>query len=100
MTRMNHFLYSTIHVSDRELNTYLWSDGLNEESMDLSGLSNCGCHLDLIGSGSDEDIQNQHKYYAGPNERADWMSEFPDSETPAHVDPPYDRDRHLPKRDC
>lgn len=98
MAQANQFIHSTNHLSDRELYEYLWNRGMNETTMDLTGLSNCGYHLDLLGSGSEEDTYLTHKYFAGPQERAEWMASFPDSEMPAHEDPPYDRDRHLPKR--
>ena len=32
-------------------------------------------------------------------ERAHWHESFPEDLIPDHEDPPYDRDRHLPKRD-
>jgi hypothetical protein len=36
------------------------------------------------------------KYYASEKYRAWWREDFPEYEIPAHEDPPYDRDRHLP----
>lgn len=94
-----HFLHSTNHLSDRELYQYLWTEGMNELTIDMSDLPNGASHMDLIGSGSEEDIVHQHKYYADARERADWLASFPDSVMPAHEDPPHDRDRHLPKAD-
>jgi hypothetical protein len=52
--------------------------------------------IDLIGSGSEEDIYLWMKYYADEETRRQWKSDFPDYEMPEHEDPPYDRDRHLP----
>ncbi len=98
MAETRHYLYSTNHLSDRELYTYLWSEYMNEQTMDLTGLTDCGCHLDLLGSGSDEDTFLSFKYYDGSEQRAEWMASFPDYEMPTHEDPPYDRDRLLPKR--
>lgn len=57
------------------------------------------CHLDILGSGSEEDVQIGLKYYDDEDERAHWHGSFPDDAIPDHEDPPYDRDRHLPKRE-
>ncbi len=57
------------------------------------------CHLDIIGSGSEEDIEIALKYYDDEEERAFWREQFPEDPIPDHEDPPYDRDRHLPQRD-
>jgi hypothetical protein len=97
LAKQNTFIDTTNHLSDRELYEYLWSDALNEYSMDLSGLTGCACHLSLLSGGSDEDTFTHFKYYDGPKERADWMASWPDYEMPAHEDPPYDRDKLLPK---
>ena len=39
------------------------------------------------------------KYYADEDWRQQWMADFPDYDLPAHENPPYDRDRHLPRPD-
>lgn len=56
-------------------------------------------HLDVIGSGSEEDIQLGLRYYDNQPEREDWRRNFPEDPIPEHETPPYDRDRHLPKRE-
>ena len=95
----NTYLYSTDHLSDLELYTYLWKDGLNEGIMDLTGLSNCGMHLDILGSGDDESTHISLTYYDSAEYRAEWLAKFPDEKIPAHIDKPYDRDRLLPQRE-
>ena len=55
------------------------------------------CHLDLVGSGSEEDIALWLKYYADEETRVQWARDFPDMVVPPHENPPYDRDRQLPK---
>ena len=54
-------------------------------------------HIDLVGSGSEEDIANYLRYYADESTRRDWAREFPDLVLPPHEQPPYDRDRRLPR---
>ena len=90
------FLTNTNHLSDRELYCCLYRDILDVEGPVLSpdGLTNC--HIDLVSSGSEEDIALWLTYYADEQTRADWAKDFPDEEIPPHQDPPYDRDRHLP----
>jgi len=53
--------------------------------------------LDVLGSGSDEDMQLYMKYFADNAHRKRWAKEFPDFEMPPHQDPPFDRDKNLPK---
>jgi hypothetical protein len=37
------------------------------------------------------------KYYADEGTRRGWLADFPDDEMPPHEEPPYDRDRFLPR---
>ena len=53
-------------------------------------------HIDILGGCSLQDIALYLKYYADEKTRESWRSEFPEEVMPDHVDPPYDRDRHLP----
>ena len=53
--------------------------------------------VDVLGSGSEEDTYLYLKYYADDDWRRFWLKDFPDDEIPDHEDPPYDRDRLLPK---
>lgn len=55
------------------------------------------CHIDLIGSGSDGDIHLYLKYYADEEARYRWAKEWPNEPVPDHAQPPFDRDRHLPR---
>jgi hypothetical protein len=90
------FLHDTDHLSDRELYTWLWSDGLREETPDLSQLGGAW-HMSPIGSGTDEDIAIFLKYYASGKERRRWKADFPGDALPPHCPLPYDRDRSLPR---
>jgi len=56
-------------------------------------------HLDVVGSGSEEDMAIYLRYYANEETRQSWAADFPDLAVPPHEEPPYDRDRLLPQRD-
>jgi len=99
LAELRLFLYHTDHLSDRELYALLWDELLREETTIMPPDPDSACHLDIIGSGSEEDIQVGLKYYDDEEERAHWHESFPEDPIPDHQDPPYDRDRHLPKRD-
>ena len=93
------FIEQTDHLSDRELYSHLWTDSLREETKDVSLDSNSAYHIQILGSGSEEDNHLYLKYYADDDWRQYWQKDFPNDPIPAHVDPPYDRDRLLPKPD-
>lgn len=96
---MGVYLEHTDHLNDRELYILLWGDVLLEEMVFQSGDMNLACHIDLIGSGSEEDNNIYLKYYAGEDDRTLWIKEFPDELVPSRERLPFDRDRHLPKPD-
>ena len=97
LAEMRTFIESTDHLSDRELYEHLWRDTLHEELKDFARDENSSYHLDLLGGCSEEDIQLLLKYYMDEDQRNHWREEFPDLKIPDHEDPPYDRDRLLPK---
>jgi hypothetical protein len=96
LARMRVFLESTNHLSDRKLYTLLWSEELREEIPLMTFDELSAWHIDMIGSGSDEDTYLWMKHYADEETRRQWKKDWPDYEMPEHEDPPYDRDRHLP----
>ncbi len=91
------YLEHTDHLSDRELYMQLWSETLREEVVLPAEDSGFSYHLDLIGSGDVADTLIYLKYYASASERQEWAAECPAEVMPAHEQPPYDRDRHLPR---
>jgi hypothetical protein len=91
-------LHNTDHLGDRELYEHLWHDSLREESV-FPDTPDFSYHIDLIGGGSDEDIQIHLKYYADDQEREKWAADWPDDDIPEKEPKPYDRDRTLPKID-
>ncbi len=93
------FIEQTDHLSDRELYTYLWSDALRQETKALAMTANSAYHIQPLGGCSEEDMQLILKYYADDAWRRQWHKDWPKDPIPAHEDPPYDRDRLLPKPD-
>lgn len=91
------FISETDHLGDRDLYTLLWTDCLREETKLLPPASNAACHIQMLGGCSEEDNRLYLKYYADEDSRQHWRKDFPDDPLPKHVDPPYDRDRLLPK---
>jgi hypothetical protein len=96
LARQAVYLHSTDHLSDRELYKRLAEDVLHERTTVPPPELGMRCHIDLVGTGSDEHIYLQLKYYADEDERRRWVRDFPDYVLPDHEDPPHDRDRHLP----
>ncbi len=96
LARCGVYLCSTNHLSDRQLYVTLWSDVLHESRPGGSPPDEPFV-LDLVGSGTAEDIVNWLRYYADEESRAFWQSSFPEEPILPHEKPPYDRDRHLPR---
>ena len=97
MLRM--FLYNTDHLSDREFYEELWHQVLREENPSMPVNENSACHIDLVGSGSEDDNELFLRYYADEETRQLWAKDWPSDAMPEHEAPPYDRDRHLPASD-
>ena len=93
------FIEQTDHLSDRELYTHLWTDSLREETKALPPAANSAWHIQILGGCSEEDNRLYLKYYADDDSRRHWQEDFPDDPLPTHEEPPYDRDRLLPKPD-
>ena len=94
---VNTFFIHTDHYSDRELYTHLWEDTLREITVLMPTEAGYNCTYDLVSSGSEEDTHAWLKYYADEETRRHWPKDFPEDVLPSHEEPPYDRDRHLPK---
>ncbi len=92
LAEMNVFIYHTNHLSDAELHDWL-TRFLDEEVPDVTSMN---VHIDVIGSGSDEDIALSLRHYATEEERDEWRGQFPGEEIPPRQPAPFDRDRFLP----
>ena len=93
------FIEQTDHLSDRELYTHLWTNSLREETKALPLAAGSAYHIQLLGSCSEEDMLLYLKYYADDDFRRSWQKDWPKDPIPRHEDPPYNRDRMLPKPD-
>lgn len=87
-------LEDTNHLSDRELYVWLRDDYFHQSDADMPGMT---CHASPVGSCGDDDMQIIMRYYADEDWRKDWAEDFPEFEMPTHEEPPYDRDRLLPR---
>ncbi len=93
------FLSQTDHLNDRALYTLFRHDLLREAVKDLPLDDSSAWHIDLLGSGNEEDTYLYLKYYADDATRRQWSADFPDDKMPEHEGPPFDRDRRLPQAD-
>jgi hypothetical protein len=91
------FLTATDHLSERELYSRLWSESLRDEVPVSDGNDGWNWHVDLVSTGSEEDVHHYLRFYADEEQRRSWMEQFPDYLLPPHEALPYDRDRHLPQ---
>jgi hypothetical protein len=91
----NIVLEYTNHLADDALLAFLHE--LLEEPIAFPDLPGLVMHVDVIGTGSDEDIETYLRYYASEEDRDDWQRQFPEHPMPPRQVPPFDRDRFLPK---
>jgi hypothetical protein len=88
-------LYSTNHLSDRELYTLLWTDLLLQTGPIIPEEVSVTTHLDILGGWSSDDLEVFLRYYADDEARQECGKHY-GKPIPEHVEPPYDRDRLLP----
>lgn len=94
LERLRVFLEQTDHLSERQLYTQLVRELLPEDMPALDVNESSAWHVNVLGYDHPELYL---KYYADEKTRGFWRIDFPDYPIPAHEDPPYDRDRHLPQ---
>ena len=97
LAQLRVFLYHTDHLSERELYSHLWNDSLREATMDFSPDSGWTSTIDLVGSGSEEDMILYFMYFADELSRKQWKERFADYEMPERKKAPHHRDKDLPK---
>lgn len=100
----NHYLEQTNHLSDRELYTLLLERVLEEQTQLLSKETAWCVHLIICEYGSLDECQTADDiylaYYADDEWRAQWALDFPEYKIPNRVEPLYNRDVYLPKREA
>jgi hypothetical protein len=94
LAELNIVVERTDHLADAALCEFLLA--YVDEPLHLLNDPETITHIDLVGSGSDEDNVLFFRYYASDEEREHWMREFPDETLPPRERPPHDRDRLLP----
>lgn len=97
LAELRVFLDNTNHLTDRELYHRLWTDTLNEFTWDMSNALNGAMHIDMCGSGSEEDTRDWLSYFASDEDRQDWLDSYPDDPLPPKKPPVADRDAALPQ---
>ena len=97
LAQLRVFLSQTDHLDDRQLYALLCDDVLHEQVKAIPVDPYSAHHLDLLGTGSEEDTYLFLKYYADENWRQQWALDFPMDPMPDHEDPPFERDRQLPQ---
>lgn len=96
MEEFGHYLQNTDHLSDRDLYKRLWTETLREPTSVMPENPRFACFIDIVGTGSVEDLRLYLKYYADEETRREWAKDWAWGSVPEHEDPPYDRDRRLP----
>jgi hypothetical protein len=89
LAELHVFLESTDHLNDRRLYEEIWEQ-INSPTIFISD-PDTNCHIDLAGTGSEEDIETYLRYYADEAERKHWVESFPLEALPPAEIPLYGR---------
>ncbi len=88
------YLHSTDHLSDREFYIWLHDRWLATEVSDIPYEAEWNC---VISPGQEDGPEVYLRFYASPEEREQWLEDFPNEPIPAPEKTPYDRDRWMPE---
>mgnify|MGYP001266111019 CR=1 FL=1 len=103
MATRNTFFYQTDHLSEREFYERLYYEVLHEPAKDYAAvldpeeLTGPGAWVQTIDMCDDGDLETYWRYYADDETRERHAEQFPDMTMPPREEPPYDRDRFLPR---
>ena len=88
-------LSCTDHLSDRELYEKLITDALHRPRPDVEPDPEEPTEIDLLGGFSQAEIELCFRHYVDDVDRVIWGPLY--AHMPSHEEPPYDRDRWLPR---
>ena len=91
------YVLSTNHLSDEEIYADLWRHGIRDAAILPGKTKTAAWFHDIIGSGSEEDIDLWLRFHADDKARADWLSQFPETTLPPREKADGNRDWRLPK---
>lgn len=91
------YVSHTDHLSDREVYTELWTQGLRDEALLPGKCKTGGWFHDFLGSWGEDEIQLWLRYYASDEDRAKHANEWPKDTIPPKEKPRFNRDWRLPK---
>lgn len=97
LSELHAYIDTTNHLSDRQLYERLYEQ-LDEPVEDMFPGPGSGYHLEMLASGDEEDDRIWLRYFADEQTRVEWRDEF-GVDLPPKEDPPYDRDRLMPKQE-
>ena len=91
------YVSHTDHLSDREVYSALWHQGLREPASLPGRNPRGGWFHDFLGSWGEDDLRIWLRYYATDEERAKHQAEWPEDVLPPKEQLPCNRDWRLPK---
>ncbi|MDA1275106.1 MAG: hypothetical protein O2960_13825 [Verrucomicrobia bacterium] len=94
---LRFYLHHSDHLSDRELYTWLHDEWLYEEVADIGPEVEWNCRMDMTDGNNGTDPIIWLQYFATEQQRLEFAAKHNLKSIPAHVDPPFDRDRWLPE---
>jgi hypothetical protein len=97
LCRMNFFIVHTDHLSDAVLYHELTRTVLYQKVIIPELIETAACYHDCLHQREDEALQLWLKYYATGPQRLKWETQNTAEALPPSVEPPYQRDWHLPQ---
>lgn len=91
------YLEHTDHLCDHQLYALLYDEILREPAILFPDDPCYAYHIDIIGSGHEDDTENYLRFYASEEERRRWQDAWLGDEIPARQPRLSDRDRLMPR---
>ena len=96
LAQQQTYLSHTDHLCDLELYRMLWEKLLNLDTADVPLDPDAAVIIDILGGGTEEDLQLYLRHYASEVDRLVWEDQL-EEPLPKHEAPPFDRDQYLPQ---